>query len=308
MMPSSFIADARTSLPAKLPEHGGSALPRGIWNGAISFGLINIPVALMSAKQEERLHFRMLDKRDYAPIGYRQINKATGREVQRKNIVKGYEYEPNQFVVVTDADFKKANPRATRTIDIEDFVELGELDPLLFEKPYYLVPGKNGEKGYVLLKRVLERTRRAAIARFVLRDKQHLVALVPRGEYVILEILRYASEIREIDEATYLEETDLSKVRISEKEIKMAEELVEGMTADWRPEKYKDTFKNDLLKRIRQKIKQGDTETSPEIDVKLEVTDTNIVDLMPLLERSLRAKPSKRRPRKPSRGGKGARA
>lgn len=262
-------------------------MARGIWSGAISFGLINIPVSLMSANQKEKVHFRMLDKKDNSPIGYRQVNKSTGKEVKKSDIVKGYEYERNQYVIIDPADFKKANPKQTQTIDIEDFVELEQLDPLLFEKPYYLVPAKNGEKGYVLLREVLERTQKVAIARFVLRNKQHLVAVMARGEYLICEVLRFADEIKEVEEANFLEDIDLEKVRISDKEIKMAESLVDGMTADWKPQKYKDTYQDDLLKRIEQKIKSGDVETAPEVDEREVATNTNIVNLMPLLEKSL---------------------
>ena len=275
-------------------------MARGIWNGAISFGLINIPVAVMSAKQQDKLHFRMLDKRDHAPIGYKQVNKATGKEVTRKDIVKGYEYQKNQFVVITEADFERANPKATQTIDIEDFIDLEQVDPLLFEKPYYLVPGKNGEKGYVLLRRVLEETKKVAVARFVLRKKQHLVAILARGEYLVLEVLRYANEIKEVEEARFLDDIDLEKVKISDRELKMAENLVDGMTSDWEPEKYKDTYQDDLLKRIEQRIKTGKTETAPDIDDEVKPTDTNVVDLMPLLEQSLSARGRKRPKTKPA--------
>jgi DNA end-binding protein Ku len=264
-------------------------MARGIWSGAISFGLINIPISVMSAKEQDKLHFRMLDKTDFSPIGYKQINKASGREVQKKNIVKGYEYQPNQFVVLTEADFTKANPKATQTIDIEDFVSLEDVDPLLFEKPYYLVPGKNGEKGYVLLRKTLEKTKKAAIAQFVLRKKQYLGAIMARGDYLILEVLRYAHEIKEVDQAKFLDDVDLAKVRISDRELKMAEDLVKGMTAKWQPARYKDTYQNDLLKRIEQKVKGGDTETAPDVE-DIEVTDTNTIDLMPLLAKSLKAK------------------
>jgi DNA end-binding protein Ku len=260
---------------------------RGIWSGAISFGLINIPVSIMSPKQEERISFRMLDKTDNSPIGYKQYNKATGKDVDRKNIVKGYEYERNQYVIITDEDFKAANPKQTQTIDIQDFIDVHDVDPLLFERPYYLVPGKNGEKGYVLLRQVLERTNRVAIAQFVLRNKQHLVALMARGDYLILEVLRFAHEIKELEEADFLDDVDLDKVRISDKELKMAESLVEGMTGDWDPTKYRDTYQEDLMKRIEAKVKKGDIETAPEVEDRPKSTNTNIVNLMPLLEKSL---------------------
>lgn len=287
-----------TSMMRVLPFSGGS-MARGIWTGAISFGLINIPVQIMSAKEQESLHFRMLDSRDNSPIGYKQINKSTGKEVDRKYIVKGYELEPNQFVIMDEEDFEAANPKQTKTIDIEDFVMTEDLDPLMFEKPYYLVPAKNGEKGYVLLRKVLQRTKKAAVARFVLRKKQHLVAIMARGDYLILEQLRYAHEVREVDQAKFLEDVDLEKVRISEKEIKMAESLVDGMTGDWDPEKYKDTYNEDLLKRIEAKAKTGELQAAPEVDIK--PTNTNLVDLMPLLEKSLAAA---KRPEKKSAKGK----
>jgi DNA end-binding protein Ku len=264
-------------------------MARGIWSGAISFGLINIPVQLMSAKQEEKISFRMLDKRDYAPIGYKQINKATGKEVERKDIIKAYEYSRDQYVVVTEDDFKKANPKATQTIDIEDFVDLEDVDPLLFETPYYLVPGKNGEKGYVLLKKTLQRTKKAAVCQFVLRKKQHLAVILSRGDYLVLEILRFAHEIKEVKEARFLDEYDLEKVRISERELKMAEQLVDGMTGKWNPGQYKDTYQSDLMALIEKKVKGGDIETPPEMEVE-EITNTNAEDLTSLLQRSLKGR------------------
>ena len=262
-------------------------MARGIWRGAISFGLIHIPVQVMSAKKEEKLHFHMLDKRDFSPIGYRQINKSTGEEVDRKNIVKAFEYQRDQYVVLTDQDFEKANPKATQTIDIEDFVEITDVDPLLFATPYYLTPDKTGEKGYVLLRKTLERTKKAAVAQFVMRKKQHLVAILARGDYLILEILRFAHEIREVKDARFLEDVDLGKVKISERELKMAHQLVEGMTSKWKPEQYKDTYQNDLMKRIQAKAKGGAIETPPEMEAG-EVTDTNAADLAALLSKSLR--------------------
>ncbi|MES2965821.1 MAG: Ku protein [Bdellovibrionota bacterium] len=266
-------------------------MARGIWSGAISFGLINIPVQLMTAKQEEKISFRMLDKRDNAPIGYKQINKSTGKEVERKDIIKAYEYSRDQFVVVTEDDFKKANPKATQTIDIEDFVDLEDVDPLLFETPYYLVPGKNGEKGYVLLRKTLERTKKAAVCQFVLRKKQHLAVVLARGDYLVLEVLRFAHEIKEVKEARFLDDYDLEKVRISERELKMAEQLVDGMTGEWKPSQYKDTYYDDLMSLIEKKVKGGDVETPPDMEAE-EKTNTNSDDLASLLQRSLKGRKS----------------
>lgn len=248
----------------------------------------------MSAKEEDRLSFKMLDKRNNAPIGYKQYNKATGKEVDRKDIEKAYEYKKNQFVLITEEDFLKANPKATRTIDIEDFVSLDEVDILLFEKPYYLVPGKNGEKGYVLLKKILEETKKVAIAKFVLRSKQHLVAVMARGDYLILEMLRFSHEIQEVDEAEFLDDFDLKKVKVTPKEMKAAKTLVDEMTAKWKPDQYKDTYQDELLKYIKKKIKSGDVEdTVPEEEV--EETNTNVIDLMPFLQKSLKAGTTKKK-------------
>ena len=270
-----------------------SMMARGIWSGAISFGLLNIPVAVMSAKEEERLSFKMLDRRNNSPIGYKQYNKLTGKEVDRKNIEKAYEYKKNQFVLITEEDFLKANPKATRTIDIEDFVSLDEVDILLFEKPYYLVPGKNGEKGYVLLRKILAETKKVAVAKFVLRSKQHLVAIMARGDYLILEMLRFSHEVQELHEAEFLDDFDLKKVKVSSKEMKAAKVLVDEMTAKWEPDQYKDTYQDELLKYIKKKVKAGDIKDVEVPSEDIKETNTNVVDLMPFLQKSLQSKVSK---------------
>ena len=261
-------------------------MARSLWKGAISFGLLNIPIELMNASQEKRLSFHMLDKRDNAAIGYRQYNKSTGKDIDKKNIVKGFEYEKNQFVLIDNKDFIKANPKATQTVDIEDFVDIQDLDFLLFEKPYYLIPGKNGEKGYVLLRKVLEQTKKVAIAKFVLRNSQHLAAVIPKGDYLILEVLRFAHEIQEVSEVNFLDKAKMNQIKISAKELKVAQDLVLGMTAEWQPKQYKDTYQDELSKYIRRKIKTGDTEVS-ETKAEENMTNTNLVDLMPLLRKSL---------------------
>lgn len=262
-------------------------MARGIWNGAISFGLLNIPVSVMSAKEDERISFRMLDKRDNSPIGYKQYSKSTGKEIDRKNIIKAFEYEKNQFITVSEDELKKANPKATQTIDIEDFVNLKDVDFLLFEKPYYLVPGKNGEKGYVLLRDILEETQKAAVAKFVLRNRQHLVTIIPRENYLILEVLRFAHEVTEIKQAKHLDDYDLSKVKVSPREMKAAKTLVDEMTEKWKPEKYRDTYQDELAKYIKHKIKAGDTEEAANFEAAPKKTDTNSADLMSLLQKSI---------------------
>lgn len=270
---------------------------RGIWNGAISFGLLNIPVSVMSAKEVERISFRMLDKRNNSPIGYKQYTKATGKEIDRKNIIKAFEYEKNQFVTVTEDELKKANPKATQTIDIEDFVNIKDVDFLLFEKPYYLVPGKNGEKGYVLLRNILEETKKAAVAKFVLRNRQHLVTIIPREDYLILEVMRFAHEVTEVKKAKFLEDYDLSRVRISPREMKAAKTLVDEMTEKWKPDKYRDTYQEELAKYIKGKIKSGDTKETADFEEAPQKTDTNSADLMSLLQKSISRGKAKTKPK-----------
>jgi DNA end-binding protein Ku len=264
-------------------------MPRPIWSGSISFGLVSIPISLMTAKEDHRISFHMLDKKDYGRIGYKTINKATGREVSRDRIVKGYEYESGQFVVMTDQDFERANPKKTRTIDIEDFVQLEEVDPVLFEQPYYLVPGNGGEKGYLLLKQVMEETGKIAIGTFVMREKQKLVAILARGDFLMLETLRYAHEVITANEAKAIH-NKIAKTKISKKELEMAESLVRGMTAKWNPEKYKDTYYDDVMRLIKAKVKGGKAVEAFETEEADSTPKTKVLDLMPLLKQSLEKK------------------
>lgn len=262
---------------------------RGLWKGSIAFGLVNIPVLLESAQQEEKIHFRLIDKRDHSPVGYRQINKTTGKEVTKASIVKGFEYDKDRYVLMSEGDFKKANVKATRTIDIEDFVELKDIDPMLFEKPYYIIPQKGGEKGYVLLREVLKRTEKAAIAKIVLHTVQHLVTIMAREDYLILEILRFANEIKEIHEVNLLDPA-VHDTRVSDREISIAEQLVAGMSEEWNPEKYHNTYRDDLMKLIKAKVKRGGTTEIEEVEKTAEEgLPTNIIDLTALLKKSLSA-------------------
>ncbi len=275
-------------------------MPRyGIWKGLISFGLLNIPVYLKSATEDKDLHFSMLDEKNLSPIRYKKFNAKTNQEVPFERIVKGYEYEKDQYVLMNEQDFKAANPKATQTIDIEDFVDLVDVDPLLFEKPYYLVPQKGGSKGYMLLRDALKHQGKVAIATIVIRTKQHLVALLPRGNYLILEIIRFAHEIIQTSEAEFLTASELKKT-YNDRELKMAERLIEDMSSKWKPEKYKDTYFDDLMKRIKTKIKQGKGHTIVREDEEGdEIQPSNVRDLLPLLRKSLErgksaSKPSKR--------------
>ncbi|MGE5086486.1 MAG: Ku protein [Bacillota bacterium] len=258
-----------------------------IWRGSISFGLLNIPVTLQGAESEKEVHFSMLDKKDLSRIKYLKVSAKTGKEVPSDRIVKGYEYQRGRYVLVSEDEIRKANVRATQTIDIEDFVAIDDVDPMYFERPYYLTPQKGAEKGYYLLRDALAETGKVAVAKIVIRIKQHLVLLMPRGRYLILEILRFAHEMKGEKQVEYLA-TSARVAKYNPKELKMAEDLIEGMTSSWKPEQYKDTYYQDVMKTIQRKVKagRGHKIPAPEREEKIEETD-NVVDIMPLLQKSL---------------------
>lgn len=260
-----------------------------IWKGSISFGLLNIPVSLQKAQEGHDLSFSMLDEKDLSPIKYKKINANNGREVPWERIVKGYQYEKGHYVIMSKEDLKAANPKATQTIDIEDFVDFSEIDLMFLEKPYYLVPQKTGIKGYFLLVEALKKTKKVAVAKIIIRTKMHLSMIMTKGDYLVLELLRFGHEVLDVDEVEYL--SDIQKPKFNLKEIKMAEELIKGMSAKWNPDQYKDTYNDDVMKIIRMKIKAGEGE---EIEWNLppeEKSNTGkVIDLMPLLKKSLEEK------------------
>lgn len=270
-----------------------------IWRGSISFGLLNIPVTLQGAQSEKEIHFSMLDKKDLSRIKYLKVSAKTGKEVPSDRIVKGYEYQRGRYVLVNEDEIKRANVKATQTIDIEDFVALEDVDPMFFEKPYYLAPQKGAEKGYYLLRDALAETGKVAVAKIVIRIKQHLVILMPRGQYLMLEILRFAHEVKSEKQVHYLSAVAKTP-KYNPKELKMAEDLIEGMTGTWKPEQYKDTYYQDVMKTITRKVKagRGHKVAAPEREEKIEATD-NVVDLMPLLQKSLMARTKKKTRAKP---------
>ena len=262
-------------------------MPRVLWKGAISFGLVHVPVSLYPASRSESLSFDMIDKRDFSPVGYKRYNKRTGEEISRENIVKGYEYEKGEYVVVTDEDFKQANVEATQTVDIVGFVDAASVAPYYYDTPYYLEPGKRGEKGYTLLREVLRKTGRVGIANVVIRSKQHLAALIPLERMLLMNTLRFANEIRSMEDLNLPEE---GKNGLSDKEIAMAERLVDDMTEKkWNPEQYKDTYTNDLMAQIEKKIKAGETHalTPPSEDAGEPRRGAEVIDLVSLLRKSL---------------------
>ena len=281
-------------------------MARGLWKGAISFGLVNVPVELHSAqKRSSELDLTMLDRRDMAPVGYKRVNKASGKEVPWEDVVKGYEYEDGRYVVLSEEDFRRANPELAKTVDIVAFVERAEIAPQYFETPYYLGPGKRGEKAYALLREALHKAGKVGIARVVIRTKQYLAALVPQGEALMLNTLRYHAELKGAGDLEIPEKVRHAKV--SAKELDMALRLVDDMSGAWQPEKYHDTYHEDLLARIEEKVKAGQTEeiTEPEKPAKGE-KGGEVIDLMALLKKSVEKRSEKAE--KPRRQGRKRRA
>lgn len=259
-------------------------MARAIWKGSISFGLVNIPVGLYSAESRDEIHFKLLDRRNLSPIHYKRVNEESGREVPWEETARGYEFEEGRYVVLSDEDLKRAAPEATQTIDIVDFVDLEEISPLYFDKPYYLAPDKRGAKAYALLRETLRRTGKVGIAKVVIRTRQYLAAVVTRGDVLTLELLRYAHELRDPGEL----DLPRGKQGVSERELEMAERLVQGMVEAWHPEKYKDDYRRDLMKMIEERVKAGQLEAPAEPAPRREpAAGGKVVDLMALLKRSV---------------------
>ncbi|HXW09102.1 MAG TPA: Ku protein [Steroidobacteraceae bacterium] len=261
-------------------------MARVIWKGAISFSLIHIPVSLYPASRSASLDLTMLDKRDFSPIGYQRVNKATGKTVEWGDIVKGYEYEKGDYVVLSDEDFRQANVEATQTIDIQGFVELSQIPPMYYDTPYYLAADKRGEKVYTLLREALVKSNTVAIGLVVIRTRQHVCALLPVGETLLLNTLRYADEV--LDPAEHAPATkSLEEARVSQREFGMAVKLVEDMRLDWAPAEFHDSYREDLLRRIEEKVEAGQTKTLTPASKAAPVRKAEVVDLTELLKRSL---------------------
>jgi DNA end-binding protein Ku len=272
-------------------------MARPIWSGTLSFGLLNVPVSLMTGERSVDLHFRMLDSRSNTPIRYERVNAETGEEVPWKEIVKAFEYAKGNYVVLEPEDIKSAAAEGREVVDVKAFVEADSIGPEYFEKPYYLVPGKKAEKGYVLLREVLKRTGRIGIARVVIRTREYLSAVMPRGNALVLILLRYPQELVDADDYK-IPEGAASQYRISPKEIQMAEQLIESMSDEWNPADYRDEFRDRLRKVIEKRMKsKGVVTTEPEDEEAMpENATTNVVDFMSLLQKSLAS--NKRTPAK----------
>lgn len=267
-----------------------SPAPRVLWKGAISFGLVHIPVALYSATTDHSIDFDWLDKRTMDPVGYKRVNKKTGKEIAKEQIVKGIAYEDGQYVVLTDAEIAAAYPRTTQTVEIETFVPADSIPFVYLERPYYVAPINRGAKVYALLRETLQRTGRVGVARVVIQTKQHLAVLVPSGPGLVLNLLRWGADIRSWKDLP-LPAEGAKAAGLSERELKMAGELVEDMSSEWDPDEFKDSFKDEIMRLVDQKVAAGDTESVTQPEPSEEGGGSGgakIIDLTELLQRSLR--------------------
>jgi len=252
---------------------------RAIWKGAISFGLVNIPIALYPAIRSEELKFRLLRASDHSPVSYKRVAETDGKEVPWDQIVKGYEYEKGKFVVLKEEDFQRVDIEATQTVDIASFVKLAEVNPIFFHKPYYMEPQKGGDKAYVLLREALRATGRIAIAKVVIKTRQYLAAVKPQERGLMLELMHFASELLDVDEFKLPAAAEAGK-----KELQMARALIDSMSEEWKPEEYVDEYRAALEKVIEEKVEHGDT-AGPKAARKPK--PTNVIDLVSVLQKSL---------------------
>lgn len=258
---------------------------RTLWKGAISFGLVHIPVTLHSATAENRMKFNLLDKASMTRVGNQQVNKATGEATPREEIVKGFEVEKDQYVVLTPDEIKSALPRSTQTIDIEAFVDREQIPSVYFNKPYYVAPaGRGGQKPFALLRETLQRTGKVGIAKVVISTKQHLAMLVPQGDGLVLNLLRWSDEVRDTAGLAW----PGADVKVSAGELKMAEQLVEAMAGDWQPDLFHDEFREKLMALVEQKAAEGGLRAVAPLPGEEVAPSAEVIDLTELLRRSLK--------------------
>src|SRR6266511_3381157 len=255
-------------------------MARAIWKGSISFGLVNIPIALYPATRREELKFRLLRKSDLSPVNYKRVAEKDGREVPWDQIVKGYEYEKGKDAVLKDEDFQRVDLEATQTVDIQDFVEQDEIDPMFFYKPYYLEPQKGGDKAYALLRDALKDTNKVGIAKVVIKTRQYLAGVKPEDGVLALELMHFADELADPGKLHVPKKTGVGK-----REMNMAKSLIDSMSSKWNPEKYKDDYREALMEVIEEKVEAGGKEI--EEKPKKAPKDRKIIDMVSVLQKSL---------------------
>ncbi|MGJ7546791.1 Ku protein [Variovorax sp. LT1R16] len=260
---------------------------RTLWKGAITFGLVHIPVGLHTASTEQGIDFDWLDKRSMDPVGYKRINKKTGKEIDKENIVKGFEYEDGHYVIISPEEIEAAFPRTTQTIEIQMFVDASEIPFLYLERPYYVAPINKGHKVYALLRDTLVKTGKVGVVKVVIATKQHLAALVPSGPVLVLNLMRWGDEVKAL-EGLDLPASGAKAPKITPAEMKMATQLVGEMSGKWKPEDFKDEFKHAVMKLVDKKVKAGKTETVIQPEEEAPSQGAEVIDLTELLARSLK--------------------
>lgn len=269
-------------------------MPRAIWKGAISFGLVHIPVSLVSATSSQGVDFDWLDKRSMDPVGYKRINKTTGKEVTKEHIVKGVAFEKGRYVVLSEDEIRSAHPKSTQTIEIIAFVASDQIPLQNIDTPYFLAPDKRGGKVYALLRETLKKTGKVALANVVLHTKQHLAALMPLESALVLVMLRWPAEVRSLDELEL--GSDVTEPSLAKGELDMAKRLVEDMSADWQPDEYRDSFQDKIMALVAKKAKAGKIEDVESAEGDEERKSADVIDLTELLKRSLAGKPAAKKP------------
>jgi len=260
---------------------------RTLWKGAITFGLVHIPIGLYSATAESGIDFDWLDKRTMDPVGYKRVNKKTGKEIDKDDIVKGVKWENGEYVVVSPEEISAAYPRTTQTIEIESFVDADDVPFVYLERPYYVGPVNKGDKVYALLREALKQTGKVGIAKVVIQTKQHLAVLIPCGPALVLNLLRWGGEIRSWEDLK-LPPADAKSAGVKDAELNMAKQLIEGMAAHWSADTFRDSFKDEIMKLVESKAQAGETEEVTKVEKAPSSGEGNVIDLTELLRRSLR--------------------
>jgi DNA end-binding protein Ku len=255
-------------------------MPRAIWKGSISFGLVNIPIGLYPATRREELKFRLLRKSDLSPVNYKRVAEKDGKEVPWNEIVKGYEYEKGKYVVLKEEDFERVDLEATQTVDIQDFVDQEEIDPMYFYKPYYLEPQKGGDKAYALLRDALKDSGKVGIAKVVIKTRQYLAGVKPEDSTLVLELMHFADELADPEKLHVPKKKDVGK-----REMNMAKSLIDSMSSKWNPQKYKDDYREALMEVIEEKVESGGKEI--EEKPRKAPKPTKVIDLVSVLKKSL---------------------
>jgi len=255
-------------------------MARAIWKGSISFGLVNIPIALYPATRREEFKFRLLRKSDLSPVNYKRVAEKDGKEVPWNQIVKGYEYEKGKYVVLKEEDFERVDLEATQTVDIQDFVDQEEIDPMFFYKPYYLEPQKGGDKAYVLLRDALKDSNKVGIAKVVIKTRQYLAGVKPEDGALVLELMHFADELADPGKLHVPRKTEVGK-----REMNMAKSLIDSMSSKWNPEKYRDDYREALMEVIEEKVEAGGKKI--EEKPKKAPKPTKVIDLVSVLQKSL---------------------